>query len=117
MKKFLTLIPVLTVIFFLTNCHTSKKATAAMPPAKTTYDVAIQPIIAASCSPCHIPSNGGNKKPLDTYASAKDEIDDILRRIQLDPGARGFMPRQHAKLSDSTIAVFTKWKADGLMEK
>jgi hypothetical protein len=69
-----------------------------------------------NCSPCHIPAKGGNKKAYDNYGNVKNDIDDIIRRISLNPGDRGFMPFKHAKLSDSTIAVFVKWKADGLAE-
>ncbi len=116
MKQIVAAIALVFTIIFLSNCHAGKKAQAAAP-AKVSYDGSLQTLIVANCSPCHIPSKGGNKKPLDTYASVHDNIDEILRRIQLEPGARGFMPFKHAKLSDSTIAVFKQWKADGLIEK
>jgi hypothetical protein len=67
-----------------------------------------------NCSPCHIPSKGGNKKALDNYEAAKAEIDDIIRRIELNPGDRGFMPSRRSKLNDSTITAFKQWKAAGL---
>src|SRR5690349_7883289 len=106
-----------TVIFFLLlsvvtfqYCSSSKKAKKT--PEKINYTANVQPIISASCSPCHIPP-GGNKKALNTYDAAKTNIDDILARIQKNPGERGFMPFKHAKLSDSTIQVFVQWKNDG----
>jgi hypothetical protein len=78
----------------------------------------MQADVVANCSPCHIPAKGGNKKPYDNFANVKTDIDEIIRRIELEPSARGFMPfRKNAKLSDSTIAVFKQWKADGLLEK
>lgn len=116
MKKQLATVVLLTAsVFVLSNCSTTRKATAAT--AGTTYEANVQPIITSYCAPCHVPSKGGNKKPYDNYGNAKADIDDILRRIQLTPGTRGFMPMRHDKLSDSTIAVFVKWKEDGLAEK
>jgi uncharacterized membrane protein len=116
MKKFITLVAMATALIILTNCSSSKKATAAAPP-KLTYETSIQTLVVANCSPCHIPSKGGNKKPYDNFANVKTDIDEMVRRMELNPGDRGFMPFKRAKLSDSTIAVFKKWKEDGLMEK
>lgn len=76
----------------------------------------IQPLMVANCSPCHMPPKG-NKTPYNTYAAVKTDIDDILARIQKNPNEKGFMPMRHPKLSDSTISVFAKWKADDLLEK
>ncbi len=116
MKKQLFAVAILTAsVFVLSNCSSAKKATAKA--SATTYEANVQPIITSSCAPCHVPSKGGNKKPYDNYGNAKADIDDIIRRIELTPGTRGFMPMRHEKLSDSTIAVFKKWKEDGLAEK
>jgi hypothetical protein len=51
------------------------------------------------------------------YANVKTDIDEMIRRIELNPTDKGFMPFKKAKLHDSTIAVFKKWRADGLLEK
>jgi len=111
-KYYLPVLLVMTAIIF-SYCHSSKKATTAAP--KLSYENNIQTLIAANCSPCHIPSKGGNKKPLDTYTAAHDNIDDIIRRIELNPTDKGFMPFKKPKLNDSTIAVFRQWKTDGLL--
>ena len=50
------------------------------------------------------------------YQNVKTDIDEIIRRIQLNPGERGFMPMKHPKLSDSSIAIFINWRNDGLIE-
>ena len=76
----------------------------------------IQPIISTSCAPCHIPPQG-NKKPYNTYAAAKEDIDEMIARISKNPGERGFMPMRHPKLSADTIHTFVKWKEDGLLEQ
>ena len=101
------------MVFTFQFCTGSRKAQKAIP--KTTYTAHVQPIIASSCSPCHIPP-GGNKEALNTYATAKNEIDEIIERISLNPCEKGFMPMRHPKLPDSTIQVFVKWKNDGLIE-
>jgi len=117
MKKIYISSLILMMAFFLTYCHSAKKASAAPSAAAVTYEGNIKPIIVNSCAPCHIPSKGGNKEALDNYVEAKKDIDDILRRVQLNPDERGFMPARHPKLSDETIALLKQWKEGGLAEK
>ncbi|MGZ8518414.1 MAG: hypothetical protein ACXWWD_13745, partial [Chitinophagaceae bacterium] len=84
---------------------------------KTSFANSVQSIIVGNCSPCHIPEKGGRKKAYDNFTNVKTDIDEIVRRIQLDPHEKGFMPfKKTEKLSDSTIAVFKQWKEDGLLE-
>ena len=116
MKRYYVLSALITTALFFAYCNGPKKAMAAAPP-KSTYASNLQVVIAANCSPCHIPSKGGNKKPYDNFASVKTDIDEIIHRIELNPGDRGFMPMRKSKLSDSTIAVFKQWRNDGLLEK
>jgi len=80
----------------------------------TTYSGAVKELIVAKCAPCHVP--GGNKTMLDTYATTKKLADDIIRRIELNPGERGYMPFKKPKLSAEEIAVFKKWRDEGLAE-
>ncbi len=112
MKKLILFFFVIVVCTFQ-FCTSSKKAHAMV---KTTYVGNVQALVTANCSPCHIPPNN-RKKAFDTYAAVKGDIDDIISRIEKNPDDRGFMPFKHAKLSDSVINVFVKWKADGLLEK
>ncbi len=115
MKKYFLVITIFSGIVFFSNCGPSQKTTTA-PVPKTTYANDLSVVIMNNCVPCHIPAKGGNKKAYDNYASAKTDIDEMIRRIELNPGDRGFMPFKKAKLSDSIINVFKKWKADGLPE-
>lgn len=118
MKKFTVSLSVIAAILAFTYCSSSKKAAAtAVVPAKTTYMANTRQIFEANCAPCHFPDKGGNKKALNTYTSTTAQIDEVLRRVQLNPGDRGFMPARHPKLSDSAINVLKQWKADGLTEK
>lgn len=117
MKKYLFVSGMALAALVLANCNPAKKASQT-PVPKMNYASNVSAVIMGSCAPCHIPSKGGNKKPYDNYANVKADIDEIIRRIQLNPTDRGFMPfKKQARLADSTIAVFTKWKADGLLEK
>ncbi len=119
MKKLFLFLTITGSVFVLSNCGPSKKAaTLPEPPpvAKTTYETHMTTVIQANCSPCHIPAKSGNKKAYDNFANVKSDIDEIIRRIELNPGERGFMPfRKPAKLSDSTINVFKQWKTDGML--
>ncbi|OQY96482.1 MAG: hypothetical protein B6D37_01865 [Sphingobacteriales bacterium UTBCD1] len=114
MKKITVFTALAGMAFALSYCNVSKKA--ANKAVAMNYETNVKEIIAANCSPCHFPAEGGKKEPLDSYADVTKHIDDILRRIQLNPADRGFMPNRHAKLSDSTINVLKQWKTDGLKE-
>ena len=105
---------------FLAAC--SKKASpskSAEPtaPAATTYSGPVQALIEAKCTPCHIPSKGGRKVDLDSYASAVKVGADIVARVQMDPTARGFMPMRGTKLAAEEIDLLKKWVDGGMKEK
>lgn len=114
MRKIFAALSLFAAVLLFQFCSSSKKTTAAAPPVN--YETNVKPLIAATCAPCHI-AGQGNKKSLDNYANAKEYADDIIARIQKNPGERGFMPMRHEKLSDSSITVFTEWKKAGLLEK
>ena len=122
MKKIYVFAGMAVLALGLTYCSSSKKAAkkaaeAAAAVPKTTYTTHVSTIIAGSCSPCHIPSKGGNKKAYDNYANVKADIDSIIRRIELNPTDKGFMPfKKTEKLPADVIEVFKKFKADGALE-
>ncbi len=113
MKKLLLFTAFATTIFLFTHCRSTKAVTATK---KLTYTADVQPIMAVKCTPCHFPDKGGKVEALNNYTSVKDHIDDIIRRIELNPGEKGYMPFKKPKLGDSTINVFKQWKADGMAE-
>ncbi len=116
MKKFYVFAAIAILSIALTYCSSAKKAAKAAAASKATYTSTMAPVVAASCAPCHI-AGKGNKKPYDNYANVKTDIDEIIRRIDLNPGDKGFMPfRRATKLSADTIAMFKKFKEDGLLE-
>ncbi|MEP7279724.1 MAG: cytochrome c [Bacteroidota bacterium] len=118
MKKIYVSSLIVMMAVCLSYCHTAKETASPAPtPVAISFEKSIQPIVMNSCSPCHVPSKGGNKLALDSYGNAKKEIDGILHRIQLSPQEKGYMPAKHERLSDSDIAAFKQWKDSGLAEK
>jgi mono/diheme cytochrome c family protein len=116
MKRTLLLTVIAVSVLVFAHCSGAKK-TAEAAVVKSTYQSDMVLLVSAHCAPCHIPAKGGNKRAYDNYANVKTDIDEIIRRIELNPTDRGFMPfKKTAKLSDSTIAAFKKWKADGMLE-
>jgi uncharacterized membrane protein len=117
MNKYYFLLLFSVASLLLSNCNSAKKATAT-PLAKLTYEGKVATVIMNNCVPCHIQAKGGKMKAYDNYTNIKTDINEIIRRIELNPGEKGFMPfKKTAKLSDSTIQVFKQWRADGVLEK
>lgn len=121
MKKLLIPVGCISLsVVLLASCHHHKQpmteptTNAAGTTSSVSYAVNMKSIVADHCSPCHIPAKGGNKKALDNYDGLKSSIDEAIRRIELNPGDKGFMPAMHPKLSDSTIAVFKQWRDAGM---
>lgn len=113
MKKLIILLLLIPSVTVLQFCTSTKKAVAE---PSITYVGNIAPIMLTSCSPCHFPPKG-KKLPLDNFESVKSNIDEIIESIEKDPSQKGFMPFKHAKLSDTTIALFNVWKKTGFAEK
>jgi hypothetical protein len=107
----------LTVIIIFAAC--SKKNSASKTPKviPTTYLTDMMPLIQAKCSPCHLPSKGGNKASFENYEGVKKYGVEMLARVQLNPGERGFMPFKHEKLTPVEIVTIKKWIEQGMLEK
>ncbi len=121
MNKYFTLSAVVVAAIIFVNCNPGKKVTDGTETpvvVKSTYEGTLSNVIANNCTPCHIPAKGGRKKAYDNFANVKTDIDEMIRRIELNPTDKGFMPfKATAKLPDSTINAFKKWRDDGLLEK
>ncbi len=121
MKNIYLSVTVFVVLVFAACSKKISPAKTVSEPPKiimTTYAVDILPLIQMKCSPCHLPSKGGNKPNFENYISAQKSGAEMVSRIERNPGERGFMPfRQPTKLTVEEIAVFKKWLSDGLLEK
>ena len=108
----------LTLVFVIVFTACTKKASPGKTVEKTTnYSTDIVPLLQAKCTPCHLPSKGGNKANFENYEGAKKYGTAMLERVMLNPGDRGFMPFKHAKLPEAEIAIIKKWIDQGLTEK
>ncbi len=117
MKRSFSLIVFAISALVFSNCNQGKKISKTEIP-KSTYSGDLSFVIMNNCVPCHIPAKGGFKKAYDNYENVKTDIDEMIRRIELMPTDKGFMPfKKTAQLPDSTIAKFKKWRDDGLLEK
>ncbi len=116
MKKIFFALLISCLVVSFANCSASKKATTAAPPP-INYQANVEQLLVANCSPCHFPAKGGNKLALDNADVVKSKIDEIIARIEKNPGDKGFMPFKRTRLSDSVINLFKQWKADGLTMK
>jgi hypothetical protein len=118
MKRYSWLVLLTISVTMFSYCNSAKKATGSSAAATPTvfFDTDVKPLIEAKCTPCHVPSKGGRKEALDTYDGAKDHISDVIRRIEMNPDEKGFMPFKHPKLSETEINIFRKWKAEGMVK-
>jgi hypothetical protein len=102
-------------LMFAISCAKKTTATGSKKSA-VNYEANIKPLMETKCAPCHIPAKGGNKAAFDTYAGASRYIDEMIRRVEMTPGTRGFMPFKHDPLPAEEIAMLKKWKEHGLKE-
>lgn len=112
--RWLALPALLCLALTLQFCSSSKKAATAEASVTPTvfYAKDIKPIMLAKCAPCHFPETG-KKMPLDTYEAVRDNIQDILRRVQLPQDHMGFMPFKNKKepLTAAEIQLLKDWVA------
>lgn len=121
MKKIFFVMTLFVVLLFAACAKKTAPAKTVSEPPKakaTSYVADVMPLIQMKCTPCHLPSKGGNKANFEDYASAQKFGAEMVARIEKNPGERGFMPfRGTAKLSADEIAIFKKWVSDGMLEK
>lgn len=109
------LIAIAALFQFCSGAKSKSGTTAKVQP--TTFEANVLPLLKTKCAPCHMAPDG-KKKHYVVYDVVKADIDSMIRRVSLNPSDKGFMPfKKTEKLPDSLIAVFVKWKADGLLEK
>jgi cytochrome c553 len=113
MKKISFVLLISVIAFAACSKKASPAKTAKVVP--TTFTADILPLTMAKCTPCH--GKGSNKGDFLTYESAKKFAPEMLDRVMIAPGGRGFMPKNHDKLADTEIALIKKWIDGGLLEK
>jgi hypothetical protein len=99
----------LIIISFFVNCESDSESDLRAPvPELVKYDKSIKPIMDAKCISCH--------SEYSNYSGTKNDITDILIRIQKNNGDPLLMPQNGPKLSQADINLFLKWQTDGLLE-
>jgi len=112
---------VLCLLIPFAACKSSEKTTISLEQIPqedlVSYAEIIQPIIQNSCSPCHFPEEGRERK-FDSYDAVKGSIKGILYRVQLSPDEIKFMPYKSKKapLSQEEIQHLKVWMAQGMPE-
>jgi len=121
----LTLILCLGLI--IASCSSAKKTAAKAAEkaelekreamAKLTYTKDVKPVLFASCSPCHYPPDG-KKKFIDTYATVKENIQDIIARCSMAPDQKGYMPFMSKKpaLTAAQLQTLKDWVSVNMPE-
>lgn len=107
---------ILLVLVGFGACSKKSNPAKAEVEKKTSYNVEIVKLIQARCAPCHLPSKGGFKANFENYASAVKYADAMIKRIELNPGDKGFMPFKGEKLAEAEIVLFKKWVDGGMAE-
>lgn len=110
----------LLLIFFvatLQHCKSSKNVITNKSVAIVTYTKSIAPLMERSCTPCHYPEEG-KKKMLNTFETVRDNIDDILTRVQLPTTEKKYMPFKSKKpaFTEEEITLLKKWVSQKMVE-
>ena len=85
-------------------------------PDTVTYNNSIKAIIDANCIACHGNSNPLANLSLTNFNQVKEEVGNIIERIERQQGAQGMMPQSGARLPKSSINIIKKWRDDGSIE-
>ncbi|MTI38161.1 hypothetical protein [Fulvivirga lutimaris] len=104
---------ILTSSIIFQNCKPQQKVSDS--EKLISYEVDIKPLMVRSCTPCHFPENG-KKKMLDTHDKVVADISEIIRRIELQPEEKGYMPFKSKReaFSPEEIALLKTWVDQGM---
>lgn len=90
-----------------------------------TWDAHIQPLVQATCSPCHLAGGASGGVSFDTYADTQLLVDDcppgdartlaavMAEKVAPNPPCGQRMPLGGAPLTDAEVQLFADWVAAG----
>ena len=109
-KKLVILVLMIFIFSTFQFCKSSKSATQNKNEILVSYTQNIAPLLERSCTPCHFPEKG-KKKMLNTFDTVKENIDDILTRVQLPVTNEDYMPFKSKKpaLTIDEINLLKTW--------
>lgn len=105
----------LAVSVTMQNCKPQQNIAAT--ENLVSYEIDIKPLMVRSCTPCHFPENG-KKKMLDTHDKVVSDIAEIIKRIELQPEEKGYMPFKSKRqaFSAEEVALLKTWVDQGMKE-
>lgn len=80
-----------------------------------TYTANVKSIIDSNCISCHGASNPSAGFNISNYANAKNNINSIINRADLQTGQPGIMPPS-GRMSASKIQILKDWQTQGLIQ-
>ncbi|MFA5297066.1 MAG: hypothetical protein WC389_02520 [Lutibacter sp.] len=116
-KQFLY--PFVTVTL-LVSCTKENIDTLSYPNTNTdltnvTYTANVKTVIDNNCLGCHGAVNPTAGFDISTYDKAKNNINSIISRVDLQTGQSGVMPTS-GRMSESNIQILKNWKTQGLLQ-
>jgi uncharacterized membrane protein len=128
MKKIVLLMAIGSFVGII-SCSKDKDETTTVPVTVVDPVVVIDPnapatfatvkkIMETNCTGCHSGKVDPIAQPaLISYADVKASVgNNLIDRISLEKGAKGFMPQGRNKLPQASIDLIKKWKAEGYKE-
>ena len=98
------------------SCTTHSINDLSQPNDIVTYNGQIKLIFEANCISCHGNFNPQGNLSLTNYIQVKNNINNIIDRIQRPQGSLGMMPSGLTRLSEPAITAVIKWRDGGLIE-
>lgn len=80
-----------------------------------TYTANVKSILDSNCVSCHGASNPSAGFNISTYANAKNNINAIINRSNLQTGQPGVMPTS-GRMPESKIQILKDWQTQGLIQ-
>lgn len=118
MKKNL-LIPLFTVVLLIScteeNIDTLSLDDPNLNLDNITYTTHIKGLIDSYCISCHGAVNPSAGFDISTFTKAKNNMNAIISRIDLQTGQAGIMPTS-GRMTETTIQTFKNWETQGLTE-
>ena len=114
-------------LFYIAACTNNKYAdivptnnnnNSGCETTNMSYATDIAPIIQNNCNSCHSAgaAPGQGTVALDTYNDLKNNINETLERVNLQPSEGRFMPRSGSSIGSCDIDKIRAWKDQGFAQ-
>jgi len=114
MKTLKTLTKLFVLTLLVSSCDSNTYDEISGTVANPTYTKNIKPIFDSKCVSCHYNGNTSGLSSFSNYTETKQGVADGSVLYYID--TLGTMPKNSSKLSNETIKIIYKWKANGYPE-